>query len=358
MKASRDARTTNGTSGIWRSGVKRIGWMVVVTSSIQWFLFVLNTTVVVVVVVAQQQQNPLTMNGGSVLAMAGKNCVVLAVDKRFGSGRSLINVRHRPILQIPPTAMVAVTGMEGDVQSLHIELNAQIIDKYYRGLGFGERGRNNNQQGTTTTTTTTTSFESVIDVKSVAMLTSHILYRRKRAPYYVEPIVIGLRPDGWEEDIDQNPDELLDRTTNSITTTTSNAVTNYHSINTNEADTKTSCGYNNNNHPAITDSLMEQPQLRVLNRRLRYRPYLCCMDMIGAKSESETFACAGTASKSLYGTAEALWEPNLSCDELVSICTNAFLIALERDCLSGYGATVYLLTPDGITEYDISGRSD
>jgi hypothetical protein len=35
---------------------------------------------------AQQQQDPRTLNGGSVLAMAGKGCVALAVDKRFGSG--------------------------------------------------------------------------------------------------------------------------------------------------------------------------------------------------------------------------------------------------------------------------------
>jgi hypothetical protein len=35
---------------------------------------------------AQQQQDPTTLNGGSVLAMAGDGCVALAVDKRFGSG--------------------------------------------------------------------------------------------------------------------------------------------------------------------------------------------------------------------------------------------------------------------------------
>ena len=34
----------------------------------------------------QQQQDPTTLNGGSVLAMAGDGCVALAVDKRFGSG--------------------------------------------------------------------------------------------------------------------------------------------------------------------------------------------------------------------------------------------------------------------------------
>ena len=33
-----------------------------------------------------QQQDPTTMNGGSILAMAGKGAVAVAVDKRFGSG--------------------------------------------------------------------------------------------------------------------------------------------------------------------------------------------------------------------------------------------------------------------------------
>jgi 20S proteasome alpha/beta subunit len=39
-----------------------------------------------------QQQDPRTLNGGSVLAMAGDGCVALAVDKRFGSG-SQVNAR-------------------------------------------------------------------------------------------------------------------------------------------------------------------------------------------------------------------------------------------------------------------------
>jgi 20S proteasome alpha/beta subunit len=35
---------------------------------------------------AKAQQDPTTMNGGSILAMAGNKCVAVAVDKRFGSG--------------------------------------------------------------------------------------------------------------------------------------------------------------------------------------------------------------------------------------------------------------------------------
>jgi len=83
------------------------------------------------------------------------------------------------------------------------------------------------------------------------------------------------------------------------------------------------------------------------------------MDMIGAKSESKAFVCAGAASDSLFGTAEALWKPGLEAEELLLVCGKAFLSALERDCLSGYGAVLYLLTPDqGIVEYDLAGRSD
>lgn len=36
--------------------------------------------------VSAQQQDPFAINGGSILAMAGKDSVAVAVDKRFGSG--------------------------------------------------------------------------------------------------------------------------------------------------------------------------------------------------------------------------------------------------------------------------------
>lgn len=87
-------------------------------------------------------------------------------------------------------------------------------------------------------------------------------------------------------------------------------------------------------------------------------PYLCGMDSIGAQSLSNTFACSGAASKSLYGTAEALWRPDLEADELVEVCGKAFQSALERDCLSGYGAMVYLITKDGVVEFDLASRND
>lgn len=88
------------------------------------------------------------------------------------------------------------------------------------------------------------------------------------------------------------------------------------------------------------------------------KPFLCAMDMIGAQSFSKSFVCSGAASKSLYGTAEALWKPDLEAEELAQVCGKAFQSALERDCLSGYGAIVYLITKNGIIEYDLENRND
>ena len=87
-------------------------------------------------------------------------------------------------------------------------------------------------------------------------------------------------------------------------------------------------------------------------------PFLCAMDMIGAQSFSKSFVCSGAASKSLYGTAEALWKPDLPPEELAEVCGKAFQSALERDCLSGYGAVVYLICKEGIIEYDLASRND
>lgn len=270
---------------------------------------------------AQQQQDPMTMYGGSVLAMAGRDCVVLAVDKRFGVGSSLIHIAPRPILSLPDRVMVAFTGLQGDVLSLKGELATQVAAKYNRGLGFGTSTVL--AAHSSSLSPSVTCVQRTISARAVASLTSHVLYQKRMSgPYYVEPLVVGLEPDGWIVE-EANGDDNFD----------------------------TPAGDQ-------SDSSVLKPQLPKQSR-LRYRPYLCSMDTIGAKSESKSFICAGAASESLFGTAEALWKPDLEADELLVVCSKAFLSALERDCMSGYGAMLYLLTPnDGVVVYDVTGRSD
>jgi 20S proteasome subunit beta 3 len=219
-------------------------------------------------------QDPRTINGGSLLAMAGRECVALAVDKRFGSGPQMVTVSPRHVWSPHPNLMLAFVGLEGDVQSLASHLKAEVSAKRDRALGFG---------------TTDPIFlggagrRRRITPPALAQLTSHVLYRRRR--YIVEPLVVGL----------------MERT---------------------------------------------------------HRPFLCAMDMIGAQSFSSSFVCSGVASQSLYGTAEALWRPNMGPKDLAEVCGKAFQSALERDCLSGYGILVYLITKDGIVEFDLASRND
>ena len=274
---------------------------------------------------AQQGQDPTLLNGGSILAMAGRDCVAVAVDRRFGSGSALVNVPSGRSLLLPSDrVLVAFTGLQSDVETLQQELLALVSAKYTTGVTIrttssSSSSSDGDQKGVGSTSAT------MISPRSMASLTSHVLYGRRRAPYYVEPIVVGLE----ECEVGPADESLLSSSQLSSSLVGSTEASGAPSI----ASTKS-------------------------GRRTSYRPYLCSMDVIGATSLSADFACGGAATSSLYGTAEAFWRPNMDRNELLAVIAKAFVAALERDCLSGYGALVYVLTSDGITEYDISTRND
>lgn len=208
----------------------------------------------------------------------------------------MVNIGPRHVLTPHPHLMVAFTGLEGDVQSLSKELSVQVTSKLSRALGFmGNRQR-----------------QHVVSPHAMATLTSHILYGRKQSPFYVEPLVVGLE--------------------------------------------RTPCGKQQREQGVESEE--EEVTVPENDNLAQYRPFLCSHDLLGAQSRSDSFVCAGAASKSMYGTAEALWRPGLKSEDLARICGKAFLSAMERDCLSGYGALIYLITKDGIVEYDLATRND
>jgi 20S proteasome subunit beta 3 len=254
----------------------------------------------------QQQQDPMTLNGGSILAMTGENCVAIAVDKRFGSGPQMVNISPRTVYIPNSNVLVAFSGLEGDVQSLSREVAVQVSSKISRNIGFGFQD---------------SASTSIISAKSMSQLLSHLLYRRRQSPYFVEPIIAGI-----EKIVDES--EHKD-------------IISHHSDQT-----------------MLFDESNENTSIQEKSS-IRYRPFLCAQDCIGAQSRSDSFVCSGAASKSLYGTAEAMWRPGLTSEELIQICGKAFLSALERDCLSGYGAIIYLIDGEnGIEEIDLVSRND
>ena len=232
---------------------------------------------------AQKQQDPSKLNGGSALAMAGDGCVALAVDQRFGSGPQMVNdASPRKVMMLNSKLIVGLVGLESDVQSLSEELGVHVVNKNKDvGLIFPA---------------SSSSCDHNISPRAMSALTSNVLYSKRGAPFYCEPIIAGL--------------ELV------------------HSNRNGDDNEKV------------------------------YRSYLCSTDMIGAQLKAHDFVCAGAAKHSLYGTSEALWRPGLNPDELTRVCARAFMSALERDCLSGYGARIYVISKDGVVEHDILSRTD
>ncbi|XP_017786738.1 PREDICTED: proteasome subunit beta type-3 [Nicrophorus vespilloides] len=89
-----------------------------------------------------------------------------------------------------------------------------------------------------------------------------------------------------------------------------------------------------------------------------FEPYVCNMDLIGCPNEPEDFVVGGTASAQLYGMCEALWVPKLKPDELFETISQALINAFDRDAISGWGATVYIIEKDKVTVRELKTRMD
>ncbi|KAJ2792151.1 proteasome core particle subunit beta 3 [Coemansia guatemalensis] len=88
------------------------------------------------------------------------------------------------------------------------------------------------------------------------------------------------------------------------------------------------------------------------------RPFVCNMDLIGCINYTDDFVVAGTADNNLFGMCESLWEPDLGPEELFETISQSLLNAVDRDAMSGWGAVVHIITPDGIIERELKGRMD
>lgn len=285
------------------------------------------------------------------MAMAGKNCVAVAVDKRFGSGAQMVNVSPRTVLIPHSSLVVAFAGLEGDVQSLAQEISTHVSAKMGRHTGFGFTSSSNSDNRSASL-----SGSRAIRPKVMSSLLSHLLYSRRRSPYYVEPIIAGLEKVSnihHRRSCAGNEEGII--TTNGGTNVSSEDRHQHHQ----NGDEMNNSDNDNMRGGEITLSSRDDGNNEQHKGTTQYRPFICAQDLIGAQSKSESFACAGAASNSLYGTAEAMWRPHLEPEELVQVCGRAFLSALERDCFSGYGAIVYLLVGgQGIVEYDLACRND
>ena len=216
--------------------------------------------------------DPTTYNGGSVVAMCGKNCVAIASDLRFGTQAMTVGMDFPKIFPLDedsgPKLCIGLSGLATDIQTLSTTIKAftkaALIDA----------------QGTFPT--------SLLRPITLASRISTMLYGQRFSPWFVEPIVAGI-----DDSIDGN--------------------------NT---------------------------------------PFICSMDLLGSIVFAKDFAVSGTASSSLAGVCESLWAPEMDSEQIFEAVSQALLSATGRDALSGWGAVVHLITPEGRTMRHIQCRMD
>ena len=105
-------------------------------------------------------------NGGTILAVAGDDYVVLGADTRLSSGYSILSRRVSKVCALSSTCVMGSGGCYTDIQTLH--KNLQIKSAMYKHDHACEMGS-----------------------AQVAQLLSTTLYGRRFFPYYAFNIVAG-----------------------------------------------------------------------------------------------------------------------------------------------------------------------
>ncbi|KAJ2318986.1 Proteasome subunit beta type-6 [Coemansia sp. RSA 2681] len=115
--------------------------------------------------------DPYVDNGGTSLAIAGKDFVIVASDARQSDGYS-INSRYDPkAFQLSNHTVLATTGYAADAKRL-VEVLEQNAQMYYH------------------------KHEKYMSAPAMAQMLSNTLYYKRFFPYYVFPILAGLDTKG------------------------------------------------------------------------------------------------------------------------------------------------------------------
>ena len=188
----------------------------------------------------------LQYNGGSVVAMTGKNCVAIASDLRLGQQQLTVGSNFDKCFKMHDHLYVALSGLASDIQSVSKNLNFKL--NLYRMRE-----------------------EREIKPQSFCNMVCSFLYEKRFGPWFVEPLVAGL-------------------------------------------------DHNNG-----------------------FKPFIAGMDLIGAPVYTDDFVVSGTAEESLFGTCESLYRKDMEPEDLFETISQCLLAAVDRDCLSGWGAVVHIM---------------
>ncbi len=110
-------------------------------------------------------------DGGTVVAIRGKDFVVLASEKRLSYNGFVLSKKTRKLYVVNDRIGIGFVGLHGDAQTIIKILRGEA--KYYKlQMGYD------------------------ISVKALAKLLSNLLYSYKIIPFYVETLVAGIDEEG------------------------------------------------------------------------------------------------------------------------------------------------------------------
>ena len=197
--------------------------------------------------------------GGFVLAMKGKDCVVIASDLGLFDGRYVSGNNTPKVFKIHDNLFIGLTGLLGDISSVKQILEYEVSKFLLKENRFP-------------------------DQLEITNLLSRILYKNRFTPFFTEPVLAGIDKKG--------------------------------------------------------------------------NPVISSMDIIGAISNSNKFSVSGTCSDGLYGICESFWRPNMSEKELFKTISKCINFTSNRDCLSGWGANIYIIKKNRIFNKKLENRVD
>lgn len=220
-------------------------------------------------------------NGGSVIAMVGKDCVAIASDLRLGNQALGISSNFQKV-RFNALCIVFISIFEKDLSGHRSYLPwtswfSNRCNNSVCHLVFQDPPAQSvwirRERFRFRVNMYTIKEEREIEPETFAHLVSSTLYEHRFGPYFIEPVMAGL--------------------------------------------SKTPSG--------------------------GVKPFIAATDLIGCLNFAKDFVVAGTASSKLFGVAEGLWEPDLEPEDLFETISQTLLNAVDRDAYSGWGCIVHVM---------------
>ncbi|KAK2712022.1 hypothetical protein QYM36_010899 [Artemia franciscana] len=115
--------------------------------------------------------SPYSENGGTVVAIAGEDFVVIASDTRLSEGYSILTRHQSKLFKLSDGTILGSTGCWADVLTLTKNIEARMKIYLHQHL-------------------------KPMSTSAVAQMLSTMLYQKRFFPYYVSNVLAGIDKDG------------------------------------------------------------------------------------------------------------------------------------------------------------------